>query len=108
MARQNFDFYCKSKGGATVELFELPMILTACGYRVKPAQLNELADFLSKRKSPKISFPELLAVLTELKHLELKDDPQGESDEYVDAFVALGGQPDKSGQIEKNRLIEII
>jgi|LauGreDrversion4_2_1035121.scaffolds.fasta_scaffold2536378_1 hypothetical protein len=37
MARQNFDFYCKSKGGATVELFELPMILTACGYRVTPA-----------------------------------------------------------------------
>jgi Ca2+-binding EF-hand superfamily protein len=64
MARQNFDFYCKSKGGATVELFELPMILTACGYRVTPAQLSQLADFLTTRKSVKIDFTGLLAVLT--------------------------------------------
>jgi hypothetical protein len=64
MARQNFDFYSKSKGGASVELFELPMILTACGYRASPLQLNLLQEFLSNRKSTKLDFAGLQAALT--------------------------------------------
>ena len=36
------------------------------------------------------------------------NDPQNDGDEYLDAFCALGGQSDKSGYIEKNRLIQII
>jgi len=46
--------------------------------------------------------------LTQLKKLELTDDPNLEGDEYLDAFVALGGSPDKDGYVEKGRLIEII
>ena len=40
--------------------------------------------------------------------MELADDPNAEGDEYLDAFVALEGQPDKEGFVEKNCLIEII
>ena len=29
-------------------------------------------------------------------------------DEYLDAFVALGGEPDKEGYISKDVLVEII
>lgn len=61
----------------------------------------------------------LLMVLTELKELELIHEAENDADEYcktaticlvflVDAFVALGGQPNKEGTISKNTLIQII
>jgi hypothetical protein len=37
MAKQNFTFYCQSKKAAvSLELYELPMILSACGYSCTP------------------------------------------------------------------------
>jgi hypothetical protein len=38
----------------------------------------------------------------------LADDPTGDGDDYIDAFVALGGLPNKEGLVEKSTLIEII
>ena len=38
----------------------------------------------------------------------IPDDNINDGDEYLDAFVALGGSPDKEGYVEKNTLIEII
>ncbi len=35
MAKLNFEYYTKNKG-TQVELFELPMLMSACGYRVTP------------------------------------------------------------------------
>ena len=55
-----------------------------------------------------MDFAALQAVLTQLKKLQLEDDPTHEGDEYLDAFVALGGQPNKEGYVEKDMLIEII
>ena len=55
-----------------------------------------------------MDFAALQAVLTQLKKLQLEDDPTNEGDEYLDAFVALGGQPNKEGYVEKDTLIEII
>jgi len=40
--------------------------------------------------------------------LELADDPINDGDEYLDAFVALGGDSDKSGFVSKEKLINII
>jgi hypothetical protein len=35
MAKQNFGFYCsQKKQGTMLELYELPMVLSACGYKV--------------------------------------------------------------------------
>lgn len=28
--------------------------------------------------------------------------------EYIDAFVALGGNPDMSGEVEKNKIISVL
>ena len=42
------------------------------------------------------------------KDQQLNNDIEGDVDEYLDAFVALGGQPDKDGHISKEVLIEII
>jgi hypothetical protein len=60
------------------------------------------------RKGAKLDFNALQAVLTLHKKLELADDSTNEGDEYLDAFVALGGQPNKDGYIEKDMLIQII
>jgi len=35
MAKLNYEYYIKNKG-SQVELFELPMLLSACGYKVTP------------------------------------------------------------------------
>ena len=42
------------------------------------------------------------------KDQQLTNDIEGDVDEYLDAFVALGGQPDKDGFISKDVLVEII
>lgn len=42
------------------------------------------------------------------KELELMNQTEDEANEYLDAFVALGGQPDKEGSVSKETLIEII
>ena len=50
----------------------------------------------------------LLVLLTYHKELDLNNEQEKEADEYIDAFVALGGEPDQSGYISKDQLIEII
>lgn len=42
------------------------------------------------------------------KDQQLTNDIEGDVDEYLDAFVALGGQPDKDGFVSKDVLVEII
>ena len=57
MAKQNFSFYCQSKkAGTALETYELPMVLSACGYRISPEMLVQLQDFLYQRKSGKLDF----------------------------------------------------
>jgi Ca2+-binding EF-hand superfamily protein len=46
--------------------------------------------------------------LTYLKELELQKEQENEADEYLDAFVALGGDVNKEGTVSKERLISII
>ena len=42
-----------------------------------------------------------------LKEMEMEE-PDNQEDEYLDAFVALGGKPNKEGRVEAKLLIEII
>jgi len=49
--------------------------------------------------------PLLLMTLTYLKELELQNEQENDADEYLDAFVALGGQTDKEGYVSKENLI---
>ena len=50
----------------------------------------------------------LLMSIKWYKDQQLTNDYEGDVDEYLDAFVALGGQPDKEGFISKDVLVEII
>ena len=50
----------------------------------------------------------LLSALAFHKNLELQNEQENEADEYLDAFVALGGQSNKEGYVSKEILITII
>lgn len=89
----------------------------ACGYNLEDGRIAQLNEFLDEKKATRIDLNTLLMVLTELKELELIHEAENDADEYckvmlvdvlVDAFVALGGQPNKEGTISKNTLIQII
>jgi hypothetical protein len=67
-----------------------------------------LQRFLEAKGATKIDFPTLLSCLTQLKGLEATTESNADGDEYLDAFVFLGGSPDKEGVIEKNLLIAVI
>lgn len=84
------------------------MILSACGYKTSAEIHAQLGEYLVQQKKLKLDWTALVQVLTQLKKLELAQDPTNEGDEYIDAFVALGGEPDKSGFVQKDMLIEII
>ena len=64
--------------------------------------------FLDQKNATKIDMSILLQTLTYLKEIEFESEQQGETDEYLDTFVALGGQPDKEGSVSKETLIQII
>ena len=80
----------------------------ACGYYLDQEKIAELNKFLDEKNAQRIDLPGLLGVLTYLKELELMNEKENEADEYLDAFVALGGGYDREGTISKNTLIEII
>jgi calmodulin len=58
-------------------------------------------------KINKIDEKSLVKTLYILKEMEMEE-PDDQEDEYLDAFVALGGSADKEGRIEAKLLIEII
>ena len=84
------------------------MLLTTCGYNLPEERIKELNKFLDEKTAQRIDLPLMLAVLTHLKELNLQNEQEIEADEYLDAFVALGGSPDKEGWVSKENLIQII
>ena len=91
-----------------MERFELPMILQQCGYDLPDSRIKQLNDHLDSKDAVIIDFKMLISALTFLKELELQDEQNNESDEYLDCFVALGGNADKEGAVSKESLIHII
>ena len=84
------------------------MLLTTCGYYLTDAKLKQINTFLDTKNVSKIEYNHLIQILTFLKEIELANQQENEGDEYLDAFVALGGSPDRSGTVSKEVLIQII
>jgi len=80
-------------------------VYIACGYNLSDQRLDQLNAFLDEKNCSKIELPTLLLALTYLKELELQNEQENEADEYLDAFVALGGQGNKDGYVSKENLI---
>ncbi len=71
-------------------------------------RIDQLNQFLDEKNAQRVDLPLLLLTLTHLKELELQNEQENEADEYLDAFVALGGDPNKDGFVSKDNLITII
>ena len=64
--------------------------------------------FLDEKQATKLDANVLVATIRWHNDQQLTNDFDGDVDEYLDAFVALGGEPNKEGYISKSTLIEII
>ena len=67
-----------------------------------------MLEMLESKNVDKLDAQSLLSCIKWYKEYELINNFDGETDEYLDAFVALGGEYDRTGTIFKNTLIEII
>lgn len=67
-----------------------------------------MKEHLESKNVVKLDANGLLSCIKWYKEYQLANDYEGDADEYLDAFVALGGENDKTGTIHKNTLIEII
>ena len=56
---------------------------------------------LDEKEVQKIDFPTLLTILTFIRDLDLLKEQDDDGDEFIDAFVALGGGADKEGFVSK-------
>ena len=74
--------------------------------RVENEKLEIILEKLEDQHK-KIDIHALINVLHIIKYLEMEE-PAEQEDEYLDAFVALGGCYDKTGTIEIHRIREII
>ena len=80
----------------------------ACGYRLPDDVLVRMQEYLDSKNQVRLDVQTLLMAIKWYKDQQLNNDIEGDVDEYLDAFVALGGQPDKEGYISKDVLVEII
>ena len=67
-----------------------------------------MKEHLESKNAVKLDAPALLSCIKWYKEYQLNNDNGTDADEYLDAFVALGGETDGTGTIHKNTLIEII
>lgn len=67
-----------------------------------------MMEFLDEKQIFKLDVNTLLTAIKWYKDEQLTNDFPVDVDEYLDAFVALGGQADKEGYISKEVLVEII
>tara|TARA_B110000046_G_C12717474_1_gene283149 strand:+ start:53 stop:295 length:243 start_codon:yes stop_codon:yes gene_type:complete len=80
-------------------------VYIACGYELPDERIKQLNAYLDEKKATKIDINSFLSALTYLKELELISEQENESDEYLDAFIGLGGEPNREGTISKGALI---
>ena len=76
-----------------------------CGYDLTEERRTALNQYLDSNGAQKLDLSTLVGLLNYNKELELMNETEYEANEYLDAFVALGGSPDREGTIKKEMLI---
>lgn len=107
--RQSFQHVDRDNSG-TIDLGELKQVLNDMGQTPTEEELFVMISSIDEDGSGGISFPEFLKAVENQKFfngLDRKQQPEDESD-FIDAFVALGGKADMSGNIESEKLKSIL
>ena len=87
--------------------YELAIFFPTIGIHLEEEKVEKVLEKLGDVDSKKIDEKALIRTLHILKEMEMEE-PDDQQDEYLDAFVALGGLPNKEGRIEAKLLVEII
>jgi hypothetical protein len=84
------------------------LTFAACGFKTTPALLKELYCFVEEQGYMQIDETRLNRIVQKYKEIRLNDGADLDSNEYIDAFEALGGGPGNQGSVNREVLIEII
>ncbi|EQC41667.1 hypothetical protein SDRG_01625 [Saprolegnia diclina VS20] len=92
-------------GSGTIDKYELAKVLEAMGQRPTEEELFQMISEVDEDHSGEIEFSEFLQVIEQQKLRALEYDDESD---FVDAFVACGGGPDKQGHVERRVLVQLI
>lgn len=102
--REAFVAFDKDKSG-TIDIWELRQVLEAMGQAPTEEELFAMIAEVDDNMSGSIDFSEFLAVVESQKQ---QAEQLSKNNDLLDAFVACGGNPDKSGHVKRETLVKII
>ncbi|CAE7398985.1 unnamed protein product [Symbiodinium sp. KB8] len=102
--RDAFLAYDKDHSGS-IEVWELKEVLEAMGQHPTEEELFQMISEVDENASGSIDFGEFLKVIEKQKERSSHFD---EETDFVDAFVACGGNSDKSGHVRRETLVKIV
>eukprot|EP00316_Scyphosphaera_apsteinii_P022478 CAMPEP_0119307484 /NCGR_PEP_ID=MMETSP1333-20130426/7968_1 /TAXON_ID=418940 /ORGANISM="Scyphosphaera apsteinii, Strain RCC1455" /LENGTH=153 /DNA_ID=CAMNT_0007311037 /DNA_START=13 /DNA_END=474 /DNA_ORIENTATION=- len=102
--REAFARFDKDHSGA-IDMWELRATLQSMGQDPTDEELFDMIAEVDSDGSGEIDFAEFLKVISSQKSKLAKQDDESDT---VDAFIALGGKADKTGEISTDKLRAII
>ena len=102
--RDAFLAFDKDRSGA-IDVWELRQVLEAMGQKPTEEELFQMISEVDENNSGSIDFGEFIKVIEKQKEKASKFDDESD---MIDAFVACGGNADKSGHVERSMLVKII
>lgn len=102
--REAFLAFDKDRSG-TIDTWGLKQVLEAMGQKVTESEVFQMVNEVDENMSGSVGFGEFLRIIEIRK--ERAENFDDESD-LVDAYVACGGNPDKSGNVRRETLVKII
>ncbi|RHY08783.1 hypothetical protein DYB37_002251 [Aphanomyces astaci] len=88
-----------------ISLYELAKVLEAMGQKPSEEELFQMISEVDDDHSGEIEFPEFLRVIETQKRRAMEYDDESD---FIDAYVACGGGPDKTGHVERRVLVHLI
>ncbi|KIZ06761.1 Dynein light chain, flagellar outer arm [Monoraphidium neglectum] len=101
LCRKAFQSFDKD-GSGTIDVKELKAALSSMGQEMSDEELFVMIHDVDEDNSGEIEFSEFCKVI--LKHKAAASDKEGAEADTLDAFVALGGNPDRSGKVSTEKL----
>jgi len=102
--REAFVAFDKDKSG-TIDVWELRQVLADMGQAPTEEELFAMMAEVDDNMSGSIDFPEFLAVVESQK---TQAEQLSKNNDLLDAFVACGGNADKTGSVSRETLVKII
>lgn len=94
----------KDKSGC-IDVWELRQVLEAMGQKPTEEELFQMISEVDENMSGAIEFSEFIRVIEKQKERAARFDDETD---LIDAFVACGGNADKTGCVSRDRLVRII